>query len=35
MAAAEALLTAEEYRLLPDDGPPTELVRGRIVLFFE
>jgi Uma2 family endonuclease len=31
MATAEALLTAEEYRLLPDDGPPTELVRGRIV----
>jgi Uma2 family endonuclease len=31
MATAEALLTAEEYWLLPDDGPPTELVRGRIV----
>jgi Uma2 family endonuclease len=28
---AEALLTAEEYAELPDDGPPTELVRGRIV----
>jgi Uma2 family endonuclease len=24
-------MTAEEYWLLPDDGPPTELVRGRIV----
>jgi Uma2 family endonuclease len=31
MATAEALLTAEEYRLLPDSGVPTELVRGRIV----
>jgi Uma2 family endonuclease len=31
MATAEALLTAEEYRLLPDDGAPTELVCGRIV----
>jgi Uma2 family endonuclease len=31
MATAEALLTAEEYRLLPDNGQPTELVRGRIV----
>jgi Uma2 family endonuclease len=31
MATAEALLTAEEYRLLPDNGRPTELVRGRIV----
>jgi Uma2 family endonuclease len=28
---AEKLLTAEEYRLLPDDGQRTELVRGRIV----
>jgi Uma2 family endonuclease len=31
VAIAEALLTAEEYRLLPDNGQPTELVRGRIV----
>jgi Uma2 family endonuclease len=31
MATAEALLTAEEYLLLPDNGQPTELVRGRIV----
>jgi hypothetical protein len=31
MATAEALLTAEEYRLLADDGRPTELVRGRVV----
>jgi Uma2 family endonuclease len=28
---ATALLTAEEYRLIPDNGQPTELVRGRIV----
>jgi Uma2 family endonuclease len=28
---AEKLLTAEEYRLLPDNGQPTELIRGRIV----
>jgi Uma2 family endonuclease len=28
---AEALFTAEEYRDLPDNGQPTELVRGRIV----
>jgi Uma2 family endonuclease len=28
---AERLLTAEEYGRLPDDGQPTELVRGRIV----
>jgi Uma2 family endonuclease len=27
----EALLTAEEYGRLPDNGQPTELVRGRIV----
>lgn len=27
----ETLLTAEEYGQLPDDGCPTELVRGRIV----
>lgn len=31
MAVTEALLTAEEYRLLPDNAQPTELVRGRIV----
>jgi Uma2 family endonuclease len=31
MATAVALMTAEEYWLLPDDGPRTELVRGRIV----
>ncbi|MBY0527501.1 MAG: Uma2 family endonuclease [Gemmataceae bacterium] len=31
MAVAEALITAEEYRVLPDNGQPTELVRGRIV----
>ncbi len=31
MSIAEALLTAEEYALLPDNGRPTELVRGRIV----
>jgi Uma2 family endonuclease len=31
MATAELLLTAEQYRLLPDDGQPTELVRGRVV----
>ena len=28
---ADKLLTAEEYGRLPDDGVPTELVRGRIV----
>jgi Uma2 family endonuclease len=31
MAIAESLLTAEEYLLLPDNGQPTELVRGRVV----
>jgi Uma2 family endonuclease len=31
MTVAEALLTAEEYRLLPDNGQRTELVRGRVV----
>ncbi len=31
MATIERLLTAEEYAQLPDDGLPTELVRGRIV----
>ena len=29
--AAERLLTAEEFGLLPDDGLPSELVRGKIV----
>jgi Uma2 family endonuclease len=29
---AENLLTAEEYARLPDDGQPTELVRGRVVV---
>jgi Uma2 family endonuclease len=28
---AAPLLTAEEYLRLPDDGRPTELVRGRVV----
>jgi Uma2 family endonuclease len=28
---AERLLTAEEYEQLPDNGQPTELVRGRVV----
>jgi Uma2 family endonuclease len=31
MATAEALLTADEYLLLPDNGQPNELIRGRIV----
>lgn len=31
MAIAEALLTAEEFALLPDNGRPSELVRGRVV----
>jgi len=31
MATVEALLTADEYRTLPDNGQPTELIRGRIV----
>ena len=30
VATAQKLLTAEEYSLLPDDGTPTELVRGKI-----
>jgi Uma2 family endonuclease len=29
--ATETLLTAEQYRLLPDDGRHTELVRGKVV----
>jgi Uma2 family endonuclease len=31
MATAEKLLTAEEYARMPDNGQPTELVRGRII----
>jgi Uma2 family endonuclease len=31
MATVETLLTAEEYQRLPDNGRPSELVRGRIV----
>lgn len=31
MATIENLLTAEEYAQLPDNGVPTELVRGRII----
>jgi Uma2 family endonuclease len=31
MFTATALLTAEEYADLPDDGPPSELVRGVVV----
>ncbi|WP_435010026.1 Uma2 family endonuclease [Tundrisphaera lichenicola] len=31
MAIGEAILTAEEYGRMPDDGRFTELVRGRIV----
>jgi Uma2 family endonuclease len=31
MTVAEKLLTAEDYRLLPDTGRPTELVQGRVV----
>ena len=31
MATVEALLTIEDYAHLPDNGQPTELVRGRIV----
>jgi Uma2 family endonuclease len=31
MSTTETLLTAEEYARLPDDGRPTELVRGKIV----
>ena len=29
--ATETLLTAEQFRLLPDNGRPHELVRGRVV----
>lgn len=31
MAVAEALMTAEEFLRLPDDGRPKELLRGRVV----
>ena len=31
VAITEKLMTAEEYSLLPDDGQPTELVRGKVV----
>lgn len=30
-AIAEKLMTAEEYCLLPDNGQPTELIRGKVV----
>jgi Uma2 family endonuclease len=32
IAALEKLLTAEEFRRLPDDGRPKELKRGKVVL---
>ena len=31
MATADMLLTAEKYAQLPDNGRPTELVRGRVI----
>ena len=31
MTTTTALLTAEQFRLLPDDGVPRELVRGRVI----
>jgi Uma2 family endonuclease len=31
MATVDPLITAEQYALMPDNGQPTELVRGRIV----
>lgn len=31
MSVAEKLMTIAQYEKLPDDGQPTELVRGRIV----
>lgn len=31
MATVDTLVTADEYLALPDDGGPSELVRGRIV----
>ncbi len=32
MATTESLMTAEEYLLAPDNGQPTELVRGRTIM---
>jgi Uma2 family endonuclease len=32
VAIEKALLTAEEFRRLPDDGRPKELKRGRVIL---
>src|SRR5262249_5735735 len=32
MTVAEALLTAAEFRQLPDDGQRRELVRGKVVV---
>jgi Uma2 family endonuclease len=31
VVTAEKLLTADEFLLLPDDGVPKELVRGRVI----
>ncbi len=31
MSIAEALITAEEFAEMPDDGRMTELVEGRII----
>ncbi|MGE0609122.1 MAG: Uma2 family endonuclease [Pirellulales bacterium] len=31
MATTETILTAEEFRLLPDDGGPSELYRGQVI----
>jgi Uma2 family endonuclease len=31
MTTTTSLLTAEQFRLLPDDGVPRELVRGRVI----
>ena len=31
MSSVETLLTAEDFARLPDNGHPTELVRGRII----
>src|SRR5262245_46508192 len=31
MSVIQGLLTAEQFRLLPDTGRPSELVRGRVV----
>ncbi|MFO0930192.1 MAG: hypothetical protein U0736_24730 [Gemmataceae bacterium] len=31
MTVAQGLLTADQFRLLPDTGRPCELVRGRVV----